>query len=93
MFNKTATLKCKQGTEVTEAILRAVEGTNCCQLMRISRQVATYGWLVGIVVRRRSKASTCDVCCNNNGSFKELKLSTHNYSRGKTYAVRVHMSN
>lgn len=36
MFNKTATLKCKQGTE---AILRALEGTNCCQLMRISRQV------------------------------------------------------
>lgn len=39
-YKKTTTLKCKQGTEVTEAILRAVEGTNyCCQLMRISRQV------------------------------------------------------
>lgn len=39
MFHKTATLKCKEGTEVTEAILRDVEGTNCCQLMRISSQL------------------------------------------------------
>lgn len=37
MLNKTATLQCKQDMQVTEAILRTVEGTNCCQLMRGNR--------------------------------------------------------
>lgn len=53
--------------QVTEAILRTVEGTNCCQLMRGNRPE--------LVLLLDKEENLPRVTCVNNWSFKELKLS------------------